>query len=250
VGKKILEWIGSGSGLNPVLGNTSFLIGNDSKRNFLVDCGSTVPLELIKSKEIGDVTDIVITHLHADHIGGLEGLGFMNYFALNRRGDNRPNLYLASKRMAYDLWNHALKAGMIHSEGEGGEYMKADLESYFNVHIGKRFSIPGLIDAELFETPHVPHLECYGIYIDSDIFYSGDTTQMPETDAQFIFQDCQFFDGGAHISYDRLNRKMSSEMKARTHLVHLGMGYESKNPVADGFAGFVKPGDKFVLDKD
>ena len=55
--EKYIEWIGTGSGLNPVLGNTSFMVrGTD--RTLLVDCGSTVPLELMKSGQIGDVTDI------------------------------------------------------------------------------------------------------------------------------------------------------------------------------------------------
>tara|TARA_Y100000034_G_C6735085_1_gene325914 strand:+ start:402 stop:614 length:213 start_codon:yes stop_codon:yes gene_type:complete len=63
-----LEWIGTGFGLNPALGNTSFMI-KGRERSLLFDCGSTVPLELIRSGEMAEITDIVISHLHADHMG-------------------------------------------------------------------------------------------------------------------------------------------------------------------------------------
>jgi hypothetical protein len=126
--------------------------------------------------------------------------------------------------------------------------MEASLDTYFNVHVGEKISIPGLLDAELFSVSHVPYLENYGIRFD-DIFYSGDTLMLPKTDARLIFQDCQFFEGGVHISYDELRAKVPSDMRARIYLVHLGEGYEEKDPVADGFAGFVKPGDTFIVGK-
>src|SRR3989344_3477104 len=86
--KNYIEWIGTGSGLNPVLGNTSFLVGG-GERTLLVDCGCTVPLELIKSNKLKQVTDVIITHAHADHIGGLEVFAFMNYFAYRNREDDK-----------------------------------------------------------------------------------------------------------------------------------------------------------------
>ncbi|MCK5342416.1 MAG: MBL fold metallo-hydrolase [Candidatus Heimdallarchaeota archaeon] len=245
--KKVLEWIGTGSGLNPTLGNTSFMVTGNSNKGLLVDCGSTVPLELIKSGKIGDITDIIITHLHADHIGGLEGFGFMNYFALNRRGNDRPNLYVATETFAHELWENALKAGMQHSVEGNGKYVMASLDTYFNVHVGKNINVRDITSAKLFETPHVQNLENYGVEIGDDVFYSGDTIRLPETNARLIFQDCQFFEGGVHVSYDKLNNNLSPDIKKKMYLVHLGGGHDKKNPIADGFAGFVKPGEIFEI---
>ena len=73
---------------------------------------------------------------------------------------------------------------------------------------------------------------------------------MPPSDQKIIFQDCQFFESGqgdVHISYDKLKKELSPEVKAKTYLVHLGGGYDKRDPKADGFAGFVMPKDKFDI---
>jgi glyoxylase-like metal-dependent hydrolase (beta-lactamase superfamily II) len=250
--EKYIEWIGTGSGLNPVLGNTSFMVrGTD--RTLLVDCGSTVPLELMKSGQIGDVTDILITHAHADHIGGLEGLGFMNYFALRRRGDDRPNLYVASDDFAHKLWYNSLLGGMQKIQEDDGTPVDATLETYFKIHTGRNVRVGDLPEATMFETPHVQDFENYGVRFANGVFYSGDTLNLPPSDPRLIFQDCQFFvgpndgAGDVHISYDKLKKELSPEVRAKTYLVHLGGGWDKKDPTEDGFAGFVKPKDRFDM---
>lgn len=246
--RMIIEWIGTGSGLNFKLGNTSFIIrGND--RNLLVDCGSTVPEALMNSSDISKITDIIVTHAHADHIGGLEGLGFMNYFAFRRRGDARPNLYVATNDFAHNLWEHSLQGGMVNGADEEGNPIKATLDTYFKVHVGKGIDIQGLPTVALFETPHIPLMENYGLNIGKNIFYSGDTIALPPPNPELIFQDCQFFEGkgDVHTSYSRLKRELSLEVKAKTYLTHLGGGYEKEDPKKDGFAGFVMPRQRFPV---
>lgn len=241
-----IEWIGTGSGLNPVLGNTSFLVKGED-RTLLVDCGFTVTLELIKSGQLKDVTDIILTHVHADHIGGLEGLGFMNYFAFKKRGDERPNLYVGTDEFAQRLWENSLRGGMEKIESDENANQGGTLDTYFRVHTGTQVHVPGLPAATLFPTLHVRGLENYGVDFDNGIWYSGDSVELPKQGPRLIFQDCQFFESknDVHISYEKLKRELPTDVKSRIYLVHLGGGWDKKDAKADGFAGFVKPKDRF-----
>ena len=243
-----IEWLGTGSGFNTALGNTSFIV-RGPERTLLVDCGFTVSPKLIELDYLKDVTDIAITHEHAHHIGGLESLAFANYFVYNRRGDDRPHLYLASQLFAHRLWHHSLKGGLEHIQTDDNKPFTATLETYFQVHVGKKIQIPGLPTARFFSTPHVKEMENYGIALDDGIWYSGDTVELPQREPLIIFQDCQFYEtrSDVHISYDKLRRELPDEVRAKIHLVHLGTGWEQYNPVEDGFAGFVMPGGKFEL---
>lgn len=244
---KTLEWVGTGSGFNPVLGNTSFLVTGDSDRGLLVDCGATVPQKLISSGRIGDITDVIITHPHGDHFHGLEGLGFFNHFVFSNK--DKPNLYVASDKLANQL-RRALDVSMGTILDNHGNECKMTLDDYFNIHVTSNVEIPGLPRVQLFPTKHVGSMENYGVRVGERIFYSGDTVELPPSDPEIIFQDCQFFDGGAgdvHTTYRRLREGLSPEVKAKTYLVHLGSGGEDNDPIADGFAGFVNPGDKFEI---
>jgi ribonuclease BN (tRNA processing enzyme) len=68
-----------------------------------------VPVEM---EQIGAV---VLTHLHADHSSGLEGLLYFFRYALNQRA----RLY-AHPAVASELWQHHLSAGMEWSVHEAG----------------------------------------------------------------------------------------------------------------------------------
>lgn len=63
-----IEIIGSGGAFDKI--SNSYLI-NDK---ILIDCGETAVTRLIETEKINNITDIFITHIHQDHIGGLEKL--------------------------------------------------------------------------------------------------------------------------------------------------------------------------------
>ena len=65
---------------DPEVGNSSYLITHGSHR-ILLDCGVHVPASMIElGIDPGSITDVVISHLHADHVGGLEELLYRRMF--------------------------------------------------------------------------------------------------------------------------------------------------------------------------
>ena len=107
-----ISMLGSGSGMNPDLGNTSFLVSEKNEANLLIDCGFRVPQVLSERQIIKNIEHIAITHTHSDHIGGLELLGFFKYFAPKSISGKKPTLYLPSENMKNTLWEHTLRGGM------------------------------------------------------------------------------------------------------------------------------------------
>ena len=72
---------------------------------------------------------VVLTHLHADHSSGLEGLAYYNYFFLGRR-----LRLLAHERVAEHLWSGHLAAGMQWGKRERvGPEVERRFEDYFDL---------------------------------------------------------------------------------------------------------------------
>lgn len=251
MGSVIIEWVGSGSAFNPSLGNTSFLVhGPQCERVLLVDCGTLVPSRLHETGWLDRVTDIAITHAHADHIGGIESFSLYSYFVKGRQGDDRPHLHLASESFARNLWEHSLKGGMGLIQDPDRRVYDATLASYFRVSTSQAVGIPGLPAFRFVPTPHIAAMPNWGLRFDNGVYYSGDTLDPPPPDARLIFQDCQFNEDGpsaVHITYRELKEKVPAEVRARTYLVHLSDAYRDHDATADGFGGFVMPGQRFEV---
>jgi ribonuclease BN (tRNA processing enzyme) len=78
------------------------------------------------SLDVANLAGVALTHLHADHSSGLEGLGYFSFFALRRR---MP--LLAHPDVVADLWPHHLKAGMGQLIAGGGTPEAHHFEDYF-----------------------------------------------------------------------------------------------------------------------
>lgn len=245
------RWIGTGSAFNPALGHTSFTVQqNGGARILLVDCGATVALNFIGSGAVDQITDVAITHMHADHIGGLEAFAFYQYFVLGKRGDKRPNLHVANDAFAHMLWESALRGGMGKSQDESGAPLDMTLETFFRVRTGPTIRAEALPETSFVSTLHVAGMENYGLRFSNGVYYSGDTVELPPHDPQLIFQDCQWsgpIRGDVHICYERLRDEVPDDVKKRTHLVHLGRDPKDFNPLKDGFGGIVLPGQEFTV---
>ncbi len=251
-----ITFLGSGSAFT--VGEDNFhsnLLIEDLKsgKTLLVDCGADVRFAIERlGLMFKDIDSVFISHVHADHTGGLEWLGFTRYF----NHFTRPKLYL-SQDIEPILWENTLSGGMSSLDDE-----EATLETFFElVRIGdnKSFEWQGY-QFELVKTIHVisngVHMPCYALYFTVNgqkVFFTADTrfiydklTQYYE-EADVIFHDCETTKhmSGVHAHYNELVT-LPAHIKKKTWLYHYNIGPKPK-PEEEGFVGFVKRGQVFTF---
>ncbi len=201
--------IGTGDAFAKTLFQTNFLVRPADGGPFLVDFGHTAARALARlGFPLRDVGRVVVSHLHADHIGGLEELGFGGYFGWGER----PQLFVPENLVPW-LWDHALSAGMGQrlTRADGG-FFQAGLSTYFElepVSAGRPFDL-GSVRLTPFPTPHVPGRPCWGYRLEDratggiavltcDSRFHPRSLQKWAADAAVVFHDCQLASDGNHI---------------------------------------------------
>jgi ribonuclease BN (tRNA processing enzyme) len=256
-----LTFLGSGSffaGANNY--HSNILFETDNNKRLLIDCGSDIARSLREAGYfIKDVNAIYVSHLHDDHAGGLEYMGFGSYFS---PGVEKPDLY-AHESILAELWDNKLRVSMEKLTEE-----QASLSTYFNVRrVKTSFEFDGVkfkvVPAIHIVNNTLGHMYSYGLYFTVGgvkIFFTSDMT-FPQLEidsldwdldeywrhyisADYIFQDCETVNASpVHANYKFVNG-FPPEIKKKTYLYHT---QESAQPdaVADGFLGIVKKGQVF-----
>lgn len=251
-----LLFLGSGSAFTVGTDNfqSNLLLIGDNGQKLLLDCGSDIRFSLYAAQlSYLDITNIYISHLHSDHVGGLEYVGFSTKFDPRC---NRPKLYL-SKDLADDLWSRSLSGGM---RSIGGDI--ADLETFYEVkEIGHNRAFQWEnINFELVKVVHINNgyfvMPSYGVFFEVEgtkVFVTTDTTLCLEClnpyyeQADLIFQDCETssFPTNVHANYSQLlGLPKTIRNKMWLYGYQPGIAIDAKK---DGFCGFVKRGQFFEL---
>src|SRR5688500_12374647 len=111
-----LVFIGAGSAFTVDKNNynSNMLLQNSNQKRLLIDCGSDARRALYDlCLTYHDIQDVYISHLHADHAGGLEWLAFCTKFDTRC---NKPRLYISEHQVKY-LWDNVLSGGLNSLEG-------------------------------------------------------------------------------------------------------------------------------------
>lgn len=216
-----LQMLGTGSAFAKKNYNNNALIFSDDY-TLMIDCGITAPMSLYKlGKRWDDIDAVLITHMHADHVGGLEEFAFQMKYVYGRR----PVLYLAQD-LAQPLWEQTLRGGLSESGTER-------LEDFFDVRLlteGTEAQISQNLKVRLIRTPHIPGKPSYSIVLNSNIFYSADMTFQPELLASLvkeygcrqIFHECQLRGPGqVHTTLDEL-LSLPKDIRNKISLMHYG----------------------------
>lgn len=252
-----LLFVGTGSAFAMKNYQTNFIIRNNGK-TLLVDAGGDIRFSLQEQGiSYKDIDAVYITHLHADHIGGLEWLAFCTYFDPSAK---KLPLYINSK-IASDLWNDSLKGGLASIQGK-----VVTLEDYFDVmkvKLNGKFTWEGL-EFSIVQSVHILNgygiVPSFGFMLVAEekpvVYYPADTQFNPNQiktfygQADIIIQDCETapFRSGVHAHYDEL-KTLSDELKEKMYLVHFQdnvlddfEGWKEKAS-KDKFKGFLRKGD-------
>jgi len=248
--------LGSGSAFTVGTDNfqSNFLIEDDNGRRLLVDCGGDIRHSLHR---VGlgalNIDAVYISHLHFDHVGGLEWLGLNTLFNPEAQ---RPELFLAED-LVDPLWQTVLAGSM-----GAIPHQPAGLDTYFDVHaIPPKGSFRfGAARIELFAVEHVYEGDvpapCYGLMITVDdvvTMFTADSQFTPDRlfplydKADRILHDCETCHppSGVHAHWQQLC-SLPREVRAKTWLYHYHPR-DLPDARAAGFRGFIRRGQSFDL---
>lgn len=257
-----LKFLGVGGAFAPIsVGNSNMLLSHNGK-NMLIDCGVTAPFILRDEWGIQhtEIDSIWISHLHCDHIGGLEHYAFMRYFVpIRDQVGNviKPKLYTMQYLMK-ELWENSLRGGLESVEGK-----ITTLTDFFDcnpIQPNESFLWQGY-HFQPVQTIHVMagymFRYSYGLMITNPdtkkvTFITTDTQFAPHQLHKFyemsdlIFHDTETlpFKSHVHAHYEDL-KTLPLATKNKIWMYHYAKPIGSWKE--DGFQGFVTKGQEFDI---
>lgn len=263
-GELSIFFVGCGNAFSKKNLQTNIVIvkGND---HLVVDCGTlfSYAWETIYNSKITDIENILLTHPHADHIGGVEELILTGRYVKKQK----LNIVITNtfKKL---LWKESLCGGVQYSEAG-----KMSFEDYFNQikpeHLCKKpYDVyeanVGSINIKLFRSYHVTCKNhslkntqySTGLIIDNRILFTGDTQFKPNQldwilknyNIECIFQDCDVagYSEGVHASYKQLCT-LPEDVRNKMLLCHYSVNPDEYDVKAQGFIGFVNSGTYYLF---
>lgn len=266
-----LTFLGAGAHTTAGEFNSNMLIEENGKR-LLIDCGFTCAAAL---GAIGlshrDIDAVYISHLHFDHVAGLEWLGFYTRFDPGYLG--KPTLYVPDT-LTTALWENTLKGSMETVKG----HPTLTLNDYFDVRsvplewnkvetVGVRRRL-GKFQWQGLTFNVVPFEHIVGtsdtvyshgllitkpkmtdrILITTDTVFSHSNYDLYDV-ADVIFHDCETLSNmmsGVHPHYDQL-RLLPDEIKEKMWLYHRNNDDYFLTASLDGFKGFIRKGEMHIF---
>ena len=245
-----LVFIGTGSAFT-VGGNfhSNMYFENESSNKFLIDCGSDTRHALYElGIDHNDFDAVYISHLHADHIGGLEWLAYRTKF-----DPKNPK----KLKLIPGLWS-VLSGGLSSLDN-----VEPDLSQFFNVQSFQEEEAFIWEGTEFctFQTIHqisnnklMPSFGLEALIDNKRVLLTTDTRFPHKEDdplrkkyeqADIIFHDCETSKkkSTVHAHYSELVG-LSPEIKRKMWLYHYQPG-TLPDAIKDGFRGFVRKGQSF-----
>jgi len=250
--------LGSGGAFTLNNYHSNFLLEANSGKKMLIDCGSDVRHALF---ELGytykDIDAVYISHLHGDHCGGLEWLGFSKFFD---KTQSKPKLFASNN---LDVWKT-----LEESMDTINDLEYKELHDYFDRNVyyeqpGEKFQWEQ-ISFEIIPRFHIKKRDIvkksYGLNIDDKVYFSSDAIfnnymeLFLNTNTELILHECEtyYIDGSpfksnVHSHYEDL-KQLPLTIKEKMWLYHYSDNAPTiLDPVKDGFKGFINKGQIFEI---
>jgi len=179
-----------------------------------------------RSLSLSAIDHVLITHVHGDHMNGLEGVAFYKHFAEGKR------LGLVTSAEVRDvIWDERLKASMG-TLWDGQRFKACTFDDYFE-HLPLSWSEEtsvGPFRVRARRTLH--HVPTSALFVEAagrTLAYSADTAFDPELiaflePADLIIHETNF--GPAHTPYSAL-AGLPAELRAKMRLIHYADGFDT-----------------------
>jgi ribonuclease BN (tRNA processing enzyme) len=217
--------LGVGDAFSAVHYSSSYALRGDG-RWLVVDCPHPIRKMMREASarsgvalDVGDVDAVALTHLHADHVSGVEDLGFFSHFALGRRA-----CIAAHRDVASRLWDGHLAAGMDRLATPDGAFAEKTFADYFElVLLDERRPVRiGPFEIECRRTRH--HVATTALRVRAggrSVAFSADTAYDPELiawlgEADLVVHEAGF---GIHTPLERL-AELPEGTRSRMRLSH------------------------------
>ena len=258
-GQLSLYPLGTGGAFGKKLYQNNYILIK-GKDHLFIDFGTRASQALVeKGLKVTDIHNLLITHSHADHVGGVEEIILMGRYVAKRK----PRIFITPEyeRM---LWSNTLKGGAAYNERHGNTLLH--FQDFFEVvhpepvktldRDAWQFSL-GAMKVVMFRTMHYPDSSkswkdsaySVGLIIDNRVLFTGDTRFDPDLihsavknyPIEAVFHDVQFYPGGVHAAFDQI-KTLPTEIKKMTYLMHYPDTFQEKVSEVQqaGFAGFVE----------
>jgi ribonuclease BN (tRNA processing enzyme) len=209
-----LCFLGAGSASSELLPSAAVLQAADQPC-LLIDCGPGIPAAF-KARYECLPPAVFITHLHMDHVAGLESLF---YAARLLAAADRPRLFVPVTLVAP---LHSRLAEFPNLLAEGGANFWDVLQL---VPVRDDFWWRGL-RFDVFPVRHHAAHGAYALALRGRLVYTGDTRPIPEmlvrygSAGELIFHDCAPTANPSHTGLEELQREYAPAMLERMVLYH------------------------------
>ena len=226
-----LHLLGVGSSQAVELGSASAVVERDAVPLLMIDCGQEA-LTAFLARHGAPPEAVFLTHVHMDHVGGLERLFYKLYFDPARRG--RTRLYVPASVVPHLQSRLADYPGVL---AEGGANW---WDAFQLVPVSRGFWHAGTW-FEVFPVRHHLPDTAFGLRLQGSVVWTGDTRPIPEmlarhADAgELVAHDCALIGNPSHSGVDDLEREYDAALRARLLLYHYGSAAEGEALRARGY---------------